>query len=172
MHKKSYFSANFTVYMQKLWILGVLCLFTSCNWFTSREEKTLELVNQEMQTIDWNEIDQYPLFANCDELVSKKFQRECFEKTLLKHFSDLINEFEFELDSAISDTINVDFLIDKEGGISVLDIEKNVKIEAQIPEFNGIIIQGLKGLPVIAPALKRGIPVATKFRFPIVLSTK
>ena len=158
--------------MQKLGILYCIFLFISCNWFVSREEKTQKLVNQEMHDINWNEIDKYPLFDNCDELRSKKGQRKCFEETFILHFSVIINEFKFESNSDINDTVNVDFLIDRNGELSILNIEKNTKIKNQIPGFNAIIIQGFKELPAIAPALKRGIPVATKFRIPIVLNTK
>ena len=43
-------------------ILGILlglCL-VSCEWFVSRESKTRELVEQEMSSINWNEVDQFP----------------------------------------------------------------------------------------------------------------
>ena len=158
--------------MQKLEILCCLCLFISCNWFVSKEGKIQKLVDQEMQDINWNEIDKFPLFDNCDESRSKKRQRQCFEEMFILHFSLIINKFKFELNSDIDDIINVDFLIDRNGELSILNIEKNTKIKNQIPGFNAIIIQGFKELPAIAPALKRGIPVATKFRIPIVLNTK
>lgn len=157
--------------MRKLWILCGLCLLTSCKRLTFQKDKTQELIEQEMQNIDWNDVDQYPLFENCDETTSKAEQKQCFESTLLSHFTTTIQQFEFKLDTAIHDTVNVDFLIDKNGSISVLEIRKNSAIEAQIPEFNGIIAQCLNNLPPVAPAIKRGIPVNARFRIPIVLNT-
>lgn len=157
--------------MRKLWILCGLCLLTSCKRLTFQKDKTQELIEQEMQNIDWNDVDQYPLFENCDETTSKAEQKQCFESTLLSHFTTTIQQFEFKLDTAILDTVNVDFLIDKNGSISVLEIRKNSAIEAQIPEFNGIIAQCLNNLPPVAPAIKRGIPVNARFRIPIVLNT-
>lgn len=157
--------------MQKLWILCGLCLLTSCKRLTFQKDKTQELIEQEMQNINWNDVDQYPLFENCDETTSKEEQKQCFENTLLSHFASTMQEFEFKLDTAIYDTVNVDFLIDKNGSISVLEIKKNSAVEAQIPEFNGIIAQCLNNLPPVAPAIKRGIPVNARFRIPIVLNT-
>lgn len=157
--------------MRKLWILGILCLFSSCDWFASKEVKTQKLVNEEMQNIDWNDVDQYPLFYDCDETASKEGQKECFETTLLTHFSMALQDFEFVLSEDFKDAIYVDFLIDKDGSISVLKIEKNDAIDAQMPEFNGILARSLKSLPRVEPALKRGIPVGAKFRIPIVLNT-
>ena len=59
------------------------------------EEKTQELVDQEIRAIDWEDVDQYPLFADCDELVSKPEQKKCFMRTLLKHFSKTLTGIRF-----------------------------------------------------------------------------
>ena len=158
--------------MRKLGLLGLLCLLVSCDWFSSREATAQKLVEKELQGIDWNEVDQYPLFDDCDETVSKTAQRECFENTLLLHFSMTLQDFEFVLNKDIEDSIYIDFLVDKDGVMTVLDIEEHGALKEQIPEFNGIITQSFKSLPRVEPALKRGIPVNAKFRIPLVLNTK
>ncbi|RKR14206.1 hypothetical protein CLV91_0281 [Maribacter vaceletii] len=147
----------------------VVCSFASCNPFVSKEEKTMELVNQELLQMDWNTIDNYPLFYTCDETATKEEQRVCFEDELVSHFSKTLREFEFTIEPGIDSTAYVVFVIDKLGKIRVLDIEKDIAILDQMPEFDGVITQSLKSLPEIDPALKKGIPVATKFRIPIVL---
>ncbi|MEJ1223156.1 hypothetical protein [Sediminicola sp. 1XM1-17] len=158
--------------MRKYGFLWLLCILTSCDWFPSKEVRTQRLVDQEMQTIDWNGVDQYPLFDNCDEVASLASQKACFENTLLGHFSATLNEFEYELEGDVHDTVFIDFKIDKMGAISLLQMNKNARIEDQIPEFEIIITRSLMTLPPVAPALKRGIPVGAKFRIPIVLNTK
>lgn len=158
--------------MRKFWVIVFLFLLVSCDFEKSRNKKTRELVNQEMRNIDWNDVDNYPLFETCDESTRKSAQKECFENQVFSHFSTTLREFEFILDEGADSTVFVDFIIDQEGKIIVLDIEKDKAIDAQMPEFDGIIIQSLKGLPEIAPALKRGIPVKTKFRIPIQLNRK
>lgn len=157
-------------FMRKLLAILVLCSCFSCDLFESKEIKTQKLVNQEMLAIDWNDVDNYPLFEACDELTSKTSQRTCFENELLKHFSTTLNEFEFVIAPDLDNTIFVDFLIDKEGKLSVTKIEKDRGINNEMPEFDGIISQSMRNLPPLAPALKRGIPVNTKFRVPIVLN--
>jgi hypothetical protein len=79
--------------------------------------------------------------------------------------------FEFLMADDVEDTLYMDFLVDLEGTITVLDIEQNREVADQIPEFNGVITQSLKSLPPVAPALKRGIPVNAKFRIPLILNT-
>ena len=134
-------------------------------------QKTQELVNKEMLAIDWNDVDNYPLFESCDESTSKTVQRECFESELLTHFSATLQEFEFVIDPGVDHTVFVDFLVDQDGKITVVNIGKDKRIDELMPEFNGVISQSLRNLPPLAPALKRGIPVSAKFRIPIVLNS-
>lgn len=157
--------------MRHFWMLLVFCGLASCNLWVSKDQKTREMVDQEIQAIDWNNVDNYPLFENCDETASKIGQRECFEQELLSRFSATLTEFEFILGSEIDSIITVDFLVDKEGKITILEIVKDNEIDGQMPEFEGIVRQSLKNMPPLAPALKRGIPVSAKFRLPIVLNT-
>ncbi len=158
--------------MKKSILVLVLYCLASCGFFESKEKKTRKLIDKEMLTINWNDVDNYPLFENCDETLTKTDQRKCFEKEFLAHFSAILRQFEFVLNEDIDSTVFVDFIIAKDGRISVLNIEKDNAIDLQMPEFDGIIIQSLKGLSPLAPALKRGIPVKAKFRIPIVLNSE
>ncbi|WP_077401675.1 hypothetical protein [Cellulophaga omnivescoria] len=158
--------------MQRAALFLMIFLCVSCDFFDSRAEKTQKIIKQEMEGINWNAIDQFPLFEGCDELASKEVQKKCFEEMLLLHYSEILGDFEFVLDRTIKDTIRIDVLIDSKGEISVLDIEQDSIITSQIPGFNGIISRGIKSLPKLKPALKRGIPVRAKFRIPLVINTK
>jgi hypothetical protein len=44
-------------------------------------------------------------------------------------------------------------------------------LKAQIPSLAANIIEAIKTLQPIAPAYKRGIPVKTKFKLPLVIKT-
>lgn len=158
--------------MRQLLILLFLCSLTSsCGWLTSKEEKTQELVQRELLEIDFNEVDNYPLFENCDETLTKTGQRDCFEQQVLSNCAQILNQYEFILNATANKNVYVDFLVDQDGKVSVLNIEKDNSIDDQMPEFDQLITQGLEDLPPLAPALKRGIPVKAKFRIPIVLNT-
>lgn len=158
--------------MHRLLLFFLIGLISSCSFFTSQEEKTQQLVKEKLKAIDWNSVNSYPLFENCDESVSKTLQRECFESELLKHCEKSLVEFEYTFEKTINPTVLVDFLVDKDGRVSVTNIAKDDAIGTQMPEFDGIINQSLKNLPPLAPALKEGMPVNIKFRIPIVLQTK
>ena len=110
--------------MRNLTIFLMLSLLTACNWSASRDEKTQELVSQEIQSIDWEDVDKYPLFDDCDETVSKQEQKKCFMETLLRHFSDTLQESEFVLHEEVRDTIFVDFMMEDTGSIRLINEDR------------------------------------------------
>ena len=156
--------------MRKIFILLVVFSTSSCGWLVSKEKKTHELVQKELNDIDLDEVDSYPLFENCDETLTLAGQRQCFEQEVLASCSKILNQYEFVLGETVDRNVTVDFLVDQNGQVSVLNIQKDDAIDDHMPEFNQLITQGLEDLPPLAPALKRGIPVKAKFRIPIVLS--
>lgn len=158
--------------MRTLLGMCLLVLCSACQGPLSAKARTQQLVQQELQAIDWNAVDQYPLFENCDETLPKEELRHCFENTLLDHFSKTLGQFEYKLSTQVVDTLYLDFLIDNKGQIQMLDLEKNWAIMEELPEFEGIIARSLKDLPPLEPALKRGIPVTAKFRIPIIINNK
>ncbi|WP_298929820.1 hypothetical protein [uncultured Allomuricauda sp.] len=157
--------------MRKFLLISCLGLLASCELFMSKEDKTQKMVNEELLSIDWNDVDQYPLFEDCDETATKQAQRECFQSVMLNHFSKALEGLQFQVDKDLNDTMYIDFSIDEHGFISVLNVEENTAILNEISDFNAKISDRLNDLTTVAPALKRGIPVGLKFRLPIVLNT-
>ena len=105
--------------MRKLILVFILCGFSSCSFFESTEKKTQKLVDKELQEIDWTAVDEYPLFNDCDELVSKEIQRTCFEEKLLLHLSEGLKEFELTSELEINDVVFLDFKIENDGAITI-----------------------------------------------------
>ncbi len=158
--------------MRRVWLFFlVVPLLISCEYFASRETKTQQLVNDELLAIDWNEVDAYPLFENCDETFSKPEQRACFENTMLQHFSTAFSDLEYSVQNDLNQQLFVDFLIDEHGFITISKVEENNAIAEAIPGFYNEINSRLNDLTTVKPAHKRGIPVSVKFRLPIVLNT-
>ncbi len=157
--------------MQRCWFLSILLILTSCAYFSTKEEQTKRAVNEELMAIDWNDVDQFPLFGECDEMAQKAAQRDCFEREMLKRFVEAFSDTVYEVDKEIKDTLFVDFEVDEDGFINIIEIEDNNKIEEIVPGFRDEIRTRFKDLTVI-PAHKRGINVKIKFRLPIVLDTE
>ena len=157
--------------MQRWWVLLIIVLFSSCQYFLSKEEQTQKMVNAELMAIDWNDVDQFPLFEECDEMAQKTEQRNCFEREMLKRFGEAFSDTVYEVDQEIKDTLFVDFEVDEDGFVNITEIEENLEIENIVPGFRDEIRLRFKDLTVI-PAHKQGINVKIKFRLPIVLDTE
>lgn len=150
----------------------VLCGFTSCDFFESKDKKTQKLVDQELREIDFSDVDDYPLFDDCDETATKEQQKKCFEENMVLHLSNALQEFEFVTEKQLSDTLYLDFVIENDGAITVLNIDNKEVLGEQMREFRAKITKSFNSLARLEPALKRGIPVKAKFRIPITLNTK
>ena len=169
--KKIVIFAKYLEYMRKFLLVLVLCGCASCSLFDSKEKKTQKLVEKELQQIDWSNVDDYPLFDDCDETVSKELQKNCFETQFLEHLSSGLEAFQMISESEVKEVIYLDFKIKNDGSIIILNIENKQVLGSQTQSFEAKIIESLKNMPQIAPALKRGIPVNTKFRIPIFLNS-
>ena len=160
-------------FMRKLLGLFILGLgLTSCELFMSTQEKTDKLVHDELNRVNWNEVDSFPLFVGeCDELASKEVQQDCFQTTLMRYFSTAVADLQFQVDSELNDTIYVDFKVDEDGFILISNVEESTKVLNEIPNFNELISERLHDLTTVRAATYRGIPVEIRVRLPIVLNT-
>ena len=158
--------------MRRFWFVPLILILSSCNYLLSKEERTQQLVSQELMAIDWNDVDQYPLFEECDEIALKRVQRDCFATEMLRRFSTAFNDTVFMVEQSINDTLKVDFVVDEDGFVTIMNIKENGDLEQLIPGFQSEVSRRLNDLTTVAPALKRGIPVSIKFRLPIIVDTE
>lgn len=157
--------------MRGFWVFPFFMFLTSCQYFLSNQELTNKLVDDKMAEIDMNSVEQYPLFQECDETVSKDERVACFQDQLMQKLNQVVKDLEFRSKMDLSDTLWVDLKIDEKGYMSVAHIFQNTKIETSIPELKEKITFQLNDSTKIEPALKRGVPVGIKVRLPVVIET-
>jgi hypothetical protein len=155
--------------MKYLTILFLILCFTSCDYFDKKKITSEEILQEDLQTFNWNEVDEYPTFVSCDSSSSKAERKKCFETTLSSHIISQLAQEKIVITKDINDTISIKFLISEIGELSVLEVKSSEEIKAQIPEIDSFLIQSLKGLPKILPAFKRGQQVKTEFKLPVVI---
>src|SRR5690606_31092320 len=106
------------------------CLFlVSCNWMTSKKEVKESLIRKELETINWNDVDRYPLFENCDETKSREQQKRCFENGFNQHFLKSLQQQPLIVHRNLNDTLKILLLIGKKGEVSILQIKKSKEID-------------------------------------------
>jgi len=113
-----------TSFLHSTELLRILsCLFllatTSCKYFETIKVDSDDLYKQEFETISWDEVDQYPLFAACDESAIKDEQRLCFQRELSRVILENIATKNFQVYTPISDTITLSLDISNAGKIKL-----------------------------------------------------
>lgn len=158
--------------MMKRFVIFLLLLVVSCDYFENKKIKTEDIVEKEIQTIDWNVVDVYPSFTVCDSMTEKQTKKHCFETTILNHVNDYLSNQNMIVSRDIEDTISMKLAIDRLGNISILDIKTKPETREVIPEIDSLLMGSFSSLPKIFPAVKRGQQVNTEFVLPVVVSIK
>lgn len=158
--------------MKYLTILFLILCVSSCDYFDKKKVYSEDILKKDLQTFNWNEVDEYPTFAVCDSSSTKAQRKYCFETTLSSHIISQLDIEKIVVTKDINDTIIIRFQISETGKLSVIDIKISDLIKAQIPKIDTLLIESLKDLPKIFPAIKRSQQVKTEFKLPIVINVK
>jgi len=144
----------------------------SCD-FISPKKTTLINTKLADSAIDFNDVDVYPLFMDCNNCDTSEKQNLCFEMELIRRLQKLTSKTVLDASGKINDTVLVDILVNTQGEISIVKIHKNEIVTEQIPELDSLLYKSIASLPAaVQPSLKRGIPVNSMFKLPILVSVK
>ena len=154
-----------------MFFILIICI-TSCDYFDKKKVNSQDIVKEELETFDWNEVDEYPSFDSCSTSDTKELRKQCFQTTLTNHIISQLALRKIVVTEDLNDTLEMSFYISEKGVLQVLNIENNPKITAQIPGINSFLTESLNNLPKISPAIKRGQQVKTEFKIPIIIKVE
>ena len=99
----------------KNWLVLVVLyvLFQSCQFFETEKISSETFLKDEIKSINWKDVDQYPVFLNCDTFTEKKQQKSCFESTLSAHLYQVINSEKMTVTNDLNETLVLGFLVMK-----------------------------------------------------------
>ena len=157
--------------MKRTLLLLFPFLLLSCNFETKKisSEEVLEL---ESQTLNWKEVDQYPAFDRCQNETQLAEARNCFEREVAENVYAYLAKQQPVVTEAINDTLLLYLKISKEGRPQIDSVEIDSSTTAQIPDLRLWLDQSIDSLPKIYPASKRGVPVSTIFKMPILIKAE
>lgn len=155
--------------MKRIFVFLVIILVTSCEYFNVKKTTPEAILNEELQTFNWNDVDAYPTFSFCDSLATKQDKRLCFENGLSNQIFNALEKEKLVVSQDINDTILLEFQISEKGVLSLVNSKIDTLILQEIPNIKSLLNQSLDTLPEIFPALKRGQQVKTTFELPIVI---
>jgi hypothetical protein len=165
------FRAVFFLKMKHLKIVLILLMTTSCQYFETDKISKETFYKQELETIDWKDVDQYPTFPLCENDTEKTDQQRCFENALSSHLKKAFTNNNATAVGDLNDTITIQFSISNIGKLSTKEIQITGRIQAEFPRLQEWLEESIDTLPLLAPAYKRGIPVTTQFVLPITVTT-
>lgn len=149
-----------------------LPVFSSCQLFENKKVDAQTYFENEIQTINWEQIDSYPELTGCSKVIDQQESKSCFENKLVAHVGNSIASRSMKTVYPIQDTIVVHFKISEKASISVLQVKMDSVVKSNFPKMERWIVEGIDSMQLVAPAYKRGVPVKTQFTLPIVLNTK
>ncbi|WP_232817797.1 hypothetical protein [Winogradskyella tangerina] len=158
-----------SVLMNRLVGLFLIVLLSSCNYFEKQKVNADDLLEEELQTFNWNDVDTYPTFSSCDSITAKEESKNCFQNTMLSHVNQFLADQNIVVTEDVYDTIIMQLTIDNEGLLKVEDIKMKPETISQIPEIDSLLRQSLTTVPKIFPAIKRGQQVKTAFELPVIV---
>ncbi|HLT54466.1 MAG TPA: hypothetical protein VKZ97_11265 [Flavobacteriaceae bacterium] len=153
-----------------LFFLGLLLV--SCNQFKVKKTTPEAILDQELKTFNWNEVDEYPVFETCNTSLSKPEKKACFEQTLTSFISQSLYKDEIVVSQDLQDTIHMHFLVSDKGQLQITKAEIDSLTRVEIPQIESLLHQSIDSLPKIHPAIKRGQQVTTAFQLPLIISVR
>jgi hypothetical protein len=158
--------------MKKALALLFLIFISSCQYFGGEVPSKKELLDKELNAINWNEVDEFPSFSECDKIKDERMQKQCF--------------FEF-LAQTIQEKLTSDTLANLYPELDTIEVKVTVfpnstmKFEPQFPKdstaydtikIDSILKSRLVNFPKVNPATKRGLPVKTQFILPVIIKSE
>lgn len=159
--------------MKKTFLLIFLAfLFSSCEEFQTRKISSEEILVEETRDFNWHEVDQYPAFAECRNISEVEAAKTCFGNKVSQYFFSRLEAKQPVVTSEIDDTLYLYLKISEKGIPAIDSMEIDSLVLEQLPDIRTWLVQSVDSLPKIYPATKRGIPVKTTFRMPVVIKAE
>ena len=158
--------------MKKACALFLVLFCFSCQYLEKQVPSEQDLLNKEMNEINWNEVDEYPSVNDCEKLSDAIQRKQCF--------------FDF-ITATIQQKLAVDTLSTLFPKLDTIEVKVTVlpnsemEFEPQFPKdsvaydtikIDSILRVRLVDFPKVNPAIKRGIPVKTKFVLPVIIKSE
>ena len=158
--------------MKRLLLLLLLPFFTACDLFETKKVTSEEILIEEQQELNWHEVDQYPAFSECREITEEEAAKDCFGNKVASYVYARLEQKEPVVTEALYDTIMLHLIVSDEGAPRIDSVEIDSMVTHHLPKIRTWIQESVDSLPKIYPASKRGIPVATNFKLPIVIEAE
>ncbi len=157
------------MFLRVFFVAFLMIFCSSCDRFSLPKKQQLPDLDT---IINFNEVDFSPSFAVCDSLIEKEVKSACFRTNIHQKIGEELQKQVFTIKDSIDEIVTVHLLIDDKGVVQLEQMEASEIIKEQLPTLDSLLAISVQNLPKIYPAIKRGIPVKTKYILPIRIQFK
>jgi hypothetical protein len=143
---------------------------TSCDYLRKPVPSKEVLLQEELNAIDWNQVDQYPSIAECENIEDKIQRQQCFFEYLTSVIQQKLSQDTLSFSGVDMDTITLKITVFPDASIDFEPQFPKDSVAYDKVKIGSLLTQKLQDFPRINPALKRGIPVKTQFILPVILA--
>ena len=122
--------------------------------------------------VNFSSVDTSPSFKVCDSIIDKQKKTNCFRTTIHQKIGAELQKHQFVIRDSISEIVYVDLLINSKGKIVLEAMDSSKEIKIKLPKLDSVLRVSVDKIPNVYAAIKRGIPVTTKYRLPIKIQIK
>lgn len=155
-----------------IYLLLCMLILVSCKDFETKKISSDTFLKEELENIDMKALDEYPTFKSCDQEGNKKERLTCFENKIAQNFSHYLDTKILIVQDQMNDTVWVELSVTNEGEIKIEKTQIPELVQENIPDLGLWLHQSLDSLPQVYPAIKRGIPVRTTFKMPVLIKVE
>nr|WP_315220009.1 hypothetical protein [uncultured Flavobacterium sp.] len=147
-------------------------LFNSCQYFEKQVPSEKELLQKELKSINWKEVDEYPSVVDCEKIGNKQKRRECFFEIMAQLIQEKLDIDSLSILYPELDTIEVKVTVFPDATMKFEPQFSKDSVVYDTIKIDSILHARLVDFPKVNPAIKRGIPVKTQFILPVILKAK
>ena len=152
-----------------LTVFLVVLTLTSCQEFDLKKQSAEDILEEELKSIDWKEVDFYPTFDSCGSVTSKEESKSCFEKTIKTSIENKLLKEKVITSKHSQDTVMIALFISAKGETEIKDLQIPDQVLEKNPELQDWLTEVITALPKVYPAQKRSVPVDLQTQLPIIL---
>ena len=158
--------------MKHYYLFLVIILFNSCQYFDKQIPSEKELLQKELKSINWKEVDEYPSVVDCEKIEDKKQRQQCFFEVLTQLIQEKLSVDTLSVLYPELDTIEVKVTVFPNAMMQFEPQFPKDSVAYDKIKIDSILKVRLVDFPKINPAIKRGIPVKTQFILPVILKVE
>ncbi|MCD9573600.1 hypothetical protein [Flavobacterium soyae] len=158
--------------MKQFSIFILLLFLNSCQYFEKKVPSEKELLQKELKSINWKEVDEYPTVAECETISDKKQRQKCFFEVMSQLIQEKLNVDSLSILYPDLDTIQVKVTVFPNSKMKFEPEFQKDSVFYDTIRIDSVLHARLVDFPKVNPAIKRGLPVKTQFTLPVIIKAK